>query len=75
LGIVFLSGLLFPVLTLLGVRQAIVRSVPHSLVVSISVGLGVFIAFIGLVNLGLVVKNEATMVGLGPHKYLSNLVG
>ncbi len=65
LGIVFLSGLLFLVLTLLGIRQAIVRSVPHSLVISISVGLGVFIAFIGLVNLGLVVKNEATMVGLG----------
>jgi len=66
LGIVFLSGLLFLILTLLGVRQAIVRSIPHSLVISISVGLGIFITFIGLVNLGLVVRNEATLVGLGP---------
>ncbi len=65
LGIVFLSGLLFLILTFLGVRQAIVKSIPHSLVISISVGLGIFIAFIGLVNLGLVVKNEATLVGLG----------
>ncbi len=66
LGIVFLSGLLFLVLTIMGVRQAIVRSIPHSLIISISVGLGIFITFIGLVNLGLVVKNEATLVGLGP---------
>ena len=66
LGIVFLSGLLFFILTVLGVRQAIVRSIPPSLVISISVGLGVFITFIGLVNLGLVIKNEATLVGLGP---------
>ena len=66
LGIVFLSGLLFFILMVLGVRQAIVRSIPPSLVISISVGLGVFITFIGLVNLGLVIKNEATLVGLGP---------
>lgn len=77
LGIVFLSGLLFLILTLLGVRQAIVRSIPHSLVISISVGLGIFIAFIGLVNLGLVVKNEATLVGLGSidSKVLIGLFG
>ncbi|MBE0478148.1 NCS2 family permease [Candidatus Aerophobetes bacterium] len=66
LGIVFLSGLLFLALTLLGARQAIVRSIPHSLVIAISVGLGIFITFIGLTNLGLVVRSEATLVGLGP---------
>jgi adenine/guanine/hypoxanthine permease len=65
LGIVFLSGLLFLILTLVGVRAKLVDAIPKSLIFAISVGIGIFITFIGLVNLGLVVKNEATLVGMG----------
>ncbi len=65
LGIVFLSGLLFLLLTLAGVRAKLVEAIPRSLVFAISVGIGIFITFIGLVNLGLVVKNDVTLVGMG----------
>ena len=65
LGIVFLSGLLFLILTIAGIRAKLVEAIPKSLVLAISVGIGLFITFIGLVNLGLVVKNEATLVGMG----------
>jgi AGZA family xanthine/uracil permease-like MFS transporter len=65
LGIVFLSGLLFLLLTLAGVRAKLVAAIPRSLIFAISVGIGIFITFIGLVNLGLVVKNEATLVAMG----------
>ncbi len=65
LGIVFLSGLLFLLLTLAGVRAKLVEAIPKSLVFAISVGIGIFITFIGLVNLGLVVKNDVTLVGMG----------
>ncbi|MGC1403043.1 MAG: NCS2 family permease [Thermodesulfobacteriota bacterium] len=65
LGIVFLSGLLFLLLTLAGVRAKLVAAIPKSLVFAISVGIGIFITFIGLVNLGLVVKNDVTLVGMG----------
>ncbi len=66
LGVVFLSGLLFLILTLLGLRKKLVEAIPHSLISAISVGIGLFITFIGLVNLGVVVKNDATMVSAGP---------
>jgi len=65
LGIVFLSGVLFLLLTLAGIRAKLVDAIPKSLVLAISVGIGLFITFIGLVNLGLIVKNEATLVGMG----------
>lgn len=65
LGIVFLSGVLFLLLTLAGIRAKLVEAIPKSLVFAISVGIGFFITFIGLVNLGLVVKNDATLVGMG----------
>lgn len=66
LGVVFLSGFLFLILTLLGLRKKLVEAIPHSLISAISVGIGLFITFIGLVNLGVVVKNDATMVSAGP---------
>jgi AGZA family xanthine/uracil permease-like MFS transporter len=66
LGVVFLSGLLGFVLTLLGLRKRLVEAIPVSLVSAIAVGIGLFITFIGLVNLGVVVKNEATIVSAGP---------
>jgi len=66
LGVVFLSGLFFLLLTWLGVRERIVRAIPSSLRLATSVGIGLFIAFIGLQNLGLVVRSEAVLVRLGP---------
>ncbi len=65
LGVVFLSGVFFLVLTLLGVRERIVKAIPLSLRLATSVGIGLFIAFIGMKSLGLIVKSEATLVRLG----------
>jgi len=65
LGIVFLSGLVFLLLTWVGLRKKLVEAIPPSLLYAIAVGIGIFIAFIGLQNLGLVVKNDATMVAAG----------
>ncbi len=65
LGVVFLSGVFFLVLTWLGVRERMVRAIPLTLRLATSVGIGLFIAFIGLQNLGLVVKNQAVLVELG----------
>lgn len=65
LGIVFLSGLFFLILTVVGVREKILNAMPKSIVNSISVGIGLFITFIGLQNLGIIVDNPATLVGLG----------
>lgn len=65
LGVVFLSGVFFLILTLLGIRERMVHAIPQSLRLATSVGIGLFIAFIGMKNLGLVVKNDATFVSLG----------
>lgn len=65
LGIVFLSGLFFMALTVAGLRRKVVEAIPGSLVSAISVGIGLFITFIGLVNLGIIVKNDATIVSAG----------
>jgi len=66
LGIVFLSGLFFFILTLLDLRQKIVEAIPRSMISAVSVGIGFFITFIGLVNLGIVQKNDITIVSAGP---------
>jgi AGZA family xanthine/uracil permease-like MFS transporter len=66
LGVVFLSGLLCYLLTLLGLRKRLVEAIPVSLISAISVGIGLFITFIGLVNMGVIVKNESTLVSAGP---------
>lgn len=66
LGIVFLSGLFFFILTLLDLRQKIVEAIPRSIISAVSVGIGFFITFIGLVNLGLVQKNDITIVSAAP---------
>jgi len=65
LGVVFLSGLAFLLLTLVGLREKIARSIPASLRISIPAGIGLFITFIGFQNMGLIVRNEATLVTLG----------
>jgi len=65
LGCVFLSGAVFLVLTLVGVRQLIVGAIPRSLFSAVAGGIGLFIAFIGLKDAGIIVNNPATSVGLG----------
>lgn len=65
LGLVFLNGLVFLALSLTGVREKIIHSIPHSLKVAITCGIGLFIAFIGLKNAGIVVSNPATFVSHG----------
>jgi AGZA family xanthine/uracil permease-like MFS transporter len=65
LGVVFISGVIFLVLTFLGIRERIVKAIPSSLRIATSVGIGLFIAFIGMQGLGLIVKNDAVLVGLG----------
>src|SRR6202453_1078149 len=65
LGCVFLSGVAFMILTLAGVRQMIVAAIPRSLFSAVAGGVGLFIAFIGLKDAGIIVSNPATSVGLG----------
>lgn len=65
LGCVFVSGVAFLILTLAGVRQLIVNAIPRSLFAAVGGGIGLFIAFIGLKDAGVIVANPATTVGLG----------
>jgi AGZA family xanthine/uracil permease-like MFS transporter len=65
LGAVFLSGLAFLLLTLTGLRQKIVEAMPAELYSAVAVGIGLFIAFIGLKNSGIIVPDPATTVTLG----------
>ena len=65
LGAVFISGVLFVVLSVIGARRAIVRAIPLSLKFAITAGIGAFLAFLGFRSAGIVVSNEATLLGLG----------
>ncbi len=65
LGCVFLSGLAFLILTVAGARQLIISAVPRSLFAAVAGGIGLFIAFIGLADAGIVVAKTGTIVGLG----------
>ncbi|MBV8748534.1 MAG: NCS2 family permease [Candidatus Eremiobacteraeota bacterium] len=65
LGAVFISGLLFVLLSVVGVRQAVVRAIPNPLKLAVTAGIGMFLAFIGLKNAGAIVANPATFVTLG----------
>lgn len=65
LGAVFISGVVFLLLTALGIRQMIVTAIPSELYSAVAAGVGLFIAFIGLRNAGIVVPNAATTVALG----------
>ncbi|MGB6488863.1 MAG: NCS2 family permease [Steroidobacteraceae bacterium] len=65
LGCVFLSAVAFLLLTLSGVRQLIMDAIPRSLFAAVSGGIGLFIAFIGLKNAGIIVSDPGTTVGLG----------
>jgi adenine/guanine/hypoxanthine permease len=65
LGVIFLSGVFFLVLTVTRVREQIVNGIPECLKYSTAGGIGMFIAFVGLRNANLVVANPATFVSLG----------
>lgn len=62
---VFIEGIIFILLTLFNVREAIVNSIPQTLKNAIGAGIGLFIAFIGLQNAGIIVNNDSTLVQLG----------
>jgi AGZA family xanthine/uracil permease-like MFS transporter len=65
LGAVLISGLVFFLLTAAGIRQMIVNAIPAELYSAVAAGVGIFIAFIGLRNAGIVVADNSTLVGLG----------
>ncbi len=65
LGAVFLSGVAFLLLTVVGVRQLIIESIPGELYSAVAAGIGLFIAMIGLRNAGIIVANKDTLVALG----------
>lgn len=65
LAIMLVEGIIFLLITFLNVREAILNAIPTNLRYAISVGIGMFIAFIGLKNAGVVVASPATFVTLG----------
>jgi AGZA family xanthine/uracil permease-like MFS transporter len=74
LGAVFLSGVIFLVLSVLPVREYIINSIPRSLKMAISAGIGLFLGIIALKNAGIVVAHPATFVSLGDVKSLPVLL-
>lgn len=75
LAAVFLSGFLFLGLALFNIPQYIINAIPDSLKISISVGIGFFIALIGFQNTGITISNESTMLGLGDLGSSTTLLG
>ena len=77
LGAVFISGCLFLLVTLFGLRELIIRGIPQSIRIAITVGIGLFLAIIALKNAGIVAASPATFVTLGdlhtPQVVLSTL--
>ncbi|WP_207652884.1 NCS2 family permease [Anaeromicrobium sediminis] len=65
---VLIEGIIFIILTLTNVREAIVNGMPMAVKNAVSVGIGLFIAFIGFQNAGIIVNNDATLVSLGSLK-------
>jgi AGZA family xanthine/uracil permease-like MFS transporter len=65
LGVVFISGIFFLILTLTGVRKWLVQAIPAEIRLATAAGIGLFITFIGFKGLGLIVDNPATLVGIG----------
>ena len=72
---VLLEGLLFIILTVTKVRSWLINAIPGTLKKAIGAGIGLFIAFIGLQNAGIIVNNDATLVGLGKITEGKALVG
>lgn len=62
---IFISGILFLILSSTGLRELIINCIPHSLKYATSAGVGLFIAFIGMQNAGIIVDTDGILVGLG----------
>jgi AGZA family xanthine/uracil permease-like MFS transporter len=67
MGVIVVEGVLITLLVLLGLRKAVIDAIPRELRAAIGIGIGLFIAFIGLVNAGFVVKGNGTLVTIAPH--------
>ncbi|MBY0124359.1 NCS2 family permease [Bacillus sp. S/N-304-OC-R1] len=65
LAAVFISGVFFLLLTLTGLREKLINAIPIELKLAVGAGIGLFIAFIGMQSAGIIVNNDATLVGLG----------
>lgn len=65
LGIVFISGIFFLILSLGGIRERIAGVIPYDLKLAVGGGIGLFIAFLGLKGMGIIVQNSATFVSIG----------
>jgi AGZA family xanthine/uracil permease-like MFS transporter len=74
MGVIVMEGIIITILVITGFREAVMNSIPLSLKQAISVGIGLFIAFIGLVQAGFVQKSEATLVTLGSFDNLAVVV-
>jgi AGZA family xanthine/uracil permease-like MFS transporter len=74
LGAVFISGTIFILLTVTGVRSWLIAGIPHSLRSAIATGIGLFLAIIALKSAGIVVANKATLIGLGDLKQTGPLL-
>ncbi len=68
LAAVFISGLIFLVISVTGIRKIVINAIPKNMKLAIGAGIGFFIAFIGFKNAGIIVANPATFVGLGNLK-------
>jgi AGZA family xanthine/uracil permease-like MFS transporter len=68
LGAVFLSGVLFLIVSLTGIREWVINAIPRSLKLSIAAGIGLFLAIIGLKSAGIITAHPATLVTLGNLK-------
>ncbi len=75
LAAVLCSGVLFFIISVTGLRKAVINAIPAGLKFAVGAGIGFFIAFIGLKNAGIVVSNPATIVGLGDFSHPTVLLG
>ena len=65
LGVVFISGVLFLILTFSGFRERIIHAIPISLRLAVPAGIGLLITFVGLKNMGLIISNSSTLLQMG----------
>lgn len=75
LAAVLISGVLFVIVSLTGLRQIVINAIPKSLKLAIGAGIGFFIAFIGLKNAGIIIADPATFVRLGDFSNPTVLLG
>ena len=72
---VFIEGIIFIILTVTRIRSWLINAIPGTLKKAIGAGIGLFIAFIGMQNAGIIVNNDATLVGLGDITHGTALLG